>query len=97
LTPNPFFGVNVVGRTTFQVTTFHVPSVGWPVLSQAPPKARRGAQVQHLTTLPGAQLGGLVGVSLIPASVTPEPRSLQGRRGEQDGSVGHQYLSYNFS
>ena len=25
---NPIFGVNVIGRTTFHVTTFHVPSVG---------------------------------------------------------------------
>jgi hypothetical protein len=27
LAQNPIFGVNVVGRTPFQVTTFHVPSV----------------------------------------------------------------------
>ena len=27
MAPNPIFGMNVIGRATFQVTTFDVPSV----------------------------------------------------------------------
>ena len=31
---NLIFGVNVVGRTTFQVITFHVPSVAVPIAAR---------------------------------------------------------------
>ena len=34
---NPIFGENVVGHTTFQVTTFHVPSVPIIIFKRALP------------------------------------------------------------
>ena len=54
---NPNFGVNVVGRTTFQVTTFHVPSVRYGAVRSAArqrswPRRRQGQQRWCRSALP---------------------------------------------